>query len=69
MENLDESIDRIIQGWSDQDWAAFFNRYHNLQFNLRDRPRPRASIPAQADDDDLILSRLITHARVALKAG
>src|SRR5205809_4630450 len=66
--NLDESIDRIIQGWSDQAWAAFFNRYHDLQFGFTERPRPRASIPAQADDDDLILSRVIEHARAHITA-
>jgi len=66
LENLNASIDAIIRDWDAVDWRAFCSRYVDLQFNQKDRPRPRASIPAQADDDDLVLWRVIEHARARL---
>lgn len=58
IENLRASIDEVLKGWTRDDESAFINRYTNVQFG-HDGPRPRASIPLQADDDDVVLGRLV----------
>lgn len=69
MTDLDARTDEIIFSWDEKQWADFLRRYLAAQFPnaYRTAPRPRASIPTQADDDDLVLVRIIHHARTAFK--
>ncbi len=60
-----EQIDAAIREWDDRDWQGFLERYMNAQFH-RTGPMPRACIPAQFTDDDLVLGRIIDHARAHL---
>lgn len=62
LENLNESIDEVIKSWTAIDEQDFIDRYTNAQFGHAGA-HPRATIPAQADDDDLILARLTDLAR------
>jgi hypothetical protein len=63
--NLNASIDEVIAVWTEDEWKAFINRYVDLQFNMAG-VHPRASIPAQADDDDLIFTRVVHYARIGI---
>jgi hypothetical protein len=60
--SLQDQTDAVIRTWTIDDWQAFLCRYLASQFNGNGQ-RPRASIPAQVDDDDFVLSRVVEHAR------
>lgn len=64
-ENLDASMDAQLRSWTDEQWDAFTERFVDLAFG-NPGPRPRMSIPPRADDDDLLLGRIVHYARSAL---